>query len=267
MVHKIYKLLIRRNYWGVKRMKDKIFKFMQKNYGWIVAVITGISVVTSFILRFIKYMYSIYYFSYYGLSYELFNSNELGFLYNFGFSILVLLCFGSLMYCYIQLFNIKKMKLKLKTILCNIFLILISNIIIIASTNVKYSIWQYILNVIVLIIVEIIASIVFFKMDKKERNKTYEANNLPNVLKIIPFYLMLLIFLFLTSYGLNIAMNKSYRIIDNDKVIAYATNDYYLVLDCEIKDNKLTIYKGKQAKINNENIVSELINFDEVNLK
>lgn len=246
-------------------MKDKIFKFMQKNYGWIVAVITGISVATSFILRFIKYMYSIYYFSYYGLSYELFNSNELGFLYNFGFSILVLLCFGSLMYCYIQLFNIKKMKLK--TTLCNIFLILISNIIIVVSTNVKYSIWQYILNVIGLIIVEIIASIVFFKMDKKEGNKTYEENNLPNVLKIIPFYLILLIFSFLTSYGLNIAMNKSYRIIDNDKVIAYATNDYYLTLDCEIKDNKLTIYKGKQAKINNENIVSELINFDEVNLK
>lgn len=246
-------------------MKDKIFKFMQKNYGWIVAVITGISVATSFILRFIKYMYSIYYFSYYGLSYELFNSNELGFLYNFGFSILVLLCFGSLMYCYIQLFNIKKMKLK--TILCNIFLILISNIIIVASTNVKYSIWQCILNVIGLIIVEIIASTVFSKMDKKGRNKTYEENNLPNVLKIIPFYLILLIFSFLTSYGLNIAMNKSYRIIDNDKVIAYATNDYYLTLDCEIKDNKLTIYKGKQTKINNENIVSELINFDEVNLK
>ena len=60
-------------------MKDKIFKFMQKNYGWIVAVITGISVATSFILRFIKYMYSSFYFSYYGLSYELFNSNELGF--------------------------------------------------------------------------------------------------------------------------------------------------------------------------------------------
>lgn len=248
-------------------MKDKIFKFMQKNYGWIVAVITGISVATSFILRFIKYMYSIYYFSYYGLSYELFNSNELGFLYNFGFSILVLLCFGSLMYCYIQLFNIKRMKLKLKTILCNIFLILISNIIIVASTSIKLLSWQSIFNVVLLIVIEIVISYIFFKMDKKERNKTYEENNLPNVLKIIPFYLILLIFSFLTSYGLNIAMNKSYRIIDNDKVIAYATNDYYLVLDCEIKDNKLTIYKGKQAKISNENIVSELINFDEVNLK
>ena len=155
-------------------MKDKIFKFMQKNYGWIVAVITGISVATSFILRFIKYMYSIYYFSYYGLSYELFNSNELGFLYNFGFSILVLLCFGSLMYCYIQLFNIKKMKLKLKTILCNIFLILISNIIIVASTSIKLLSWQSIFNVVLQIVIEIVISYIFFKIDKKERNKTYE---------------------------------------------------------------------------------------------
>ena len=131
MVLKNDKLLIRRNYWGVKRMKDKIFKFMQKNYNWIVAVITGISVITSFILRFIKYIYSSFYFSYYGLSYELFNSNELGFLYNFGFSILILLCFFSLMYCYIQLFNVKKMKVKVETTLFNIFLIIISNIIVV----------------------------------------------------------------------------------------------------------------------------------------
>ena len=246
-------------------MKDKIFKFMQKNYGWIVAVITGISVVMSFILRFIKYMYSIYYFSYYGLSYELFNSNELGFLYNFGFSILVLLCFGSLMYCYIQFFNIKKMKLK--TILCNIFLILISNIIIVASTNVKYSIWQYILNVIGLIIVEIIASVVFLKMDKKEKNQENNLYDFKNSLKILPFYLFLLIFTFLLSYSSEIILNKSYRIINSDKVIVYTTSDYYLTLDCEIKDDKLIIYKGKQAKISNENIASELINFDEVNLK
>ena len=74
-------------------MKDKTFEFLQKNYAWMVAAITGISVVISFILRFIKYIYSSYYFSYYGLSYELFNSNELGFLYNFGFSILILLCY------------------------------------------------------------------------------------------------------------------------------------------------------------------------------
>ena len=248
-------------------MKDKIFKFMQKNYGWIVAVITGISVVTSFILRFIKYMYSIYYFSYYGLSYELFNSNELGFLYNFGFSILVLLCFGSLMYCYIQLFNVKKMKTKAKTVLFNIFLVLISNIIVVASTSIKLLSWQSIFNVVLLIVIEIVISYIFLKMAKKDKNKENDLNDFKNSLKILPFYIFLLIFTFLLSYSSEIILNKSYRIINSDKVIAYTTNDYYLVLDCEIKDNKLTIYKGKQAKINNENIVSELINFDEVNLK
>ncbi len=99
---------------------------------------------------------------------------------------------------------------------------------------------------------------------KKVKNDT---NDLLNSLKILPFYLILLIFTFLLSYDSQIVMNKSYRIINDDKVIVYATNDYYLTLDCEIKDNKITIYKGKQTKISNENVVSELINFDEVKLK
>ena len=171
------------------------------------------------------------------------------------------------MYCYIQLFNVKKKKVKVKNILFNIFLILILNTFVVASTSIKLLLWQFILNVVFLIVVEILISYIFFKMDKKEKNKSYEINDLPNNLKVIPFYLILLIFSFLMSFGLNIATNKSYRIIDNDKVIVYTTNYYYLVLDCEIKDNTLTIYKGKQAKIGNENMVSELINFDEVNLK
>lgn len=248
-------------------MKEKIFEFLQKNYGWIVAVITGISVITSFILRFIKYLYSNFYFSYYGISYDLFDSNSLGFLYNFGISILLLLCFGSLIYCYIQLFNIKKLKVKVKTTLLNIFLIAISNIIIVGSTNVKYSIIQFILNVILLIISEIIVAFAFIKKDKKNKNRLYDTNEFSNALKLVPFYLFLLIFTFLLSYGFEIIMNKSYRIINDNKVIVYTTKDYYLLLDCKIKDNKLTIYKGKQTKINNENIESRLVVFDEVKLK
>ena len=246
-------------------MKDKIFEFLQKNYAWMVAAITGISVVISFILRFIKYIYSSYYFSYYGLSYELFNSNELGFLYNFGFSILILLCYASLMYCYVQLFSIKK--IKIKTIFFNIFLILISNIFVVYSVNVKYSICQFIINVIVLIALEAFITKIFLRTNEKEKSKENNISDLLNTLKIIPFYLLLLIFYFLIGYSSNIKMNKSYRIINNDKVIVYTTNDYYLVLDCEINDNKLTIYKGKQTKVSNENVVSKLIDFDEVKLK
>ena len=245
----------------------KILNFLQDNYGWIVAVITGLTVATSFMLRFIKYIYSSYYFNYYGLSYELFNSNELSFLYNFGFSILILLCFVSLMYCYMQLFNKKEMNVKIRTIIFNITLIIASNIIVVFSLNNKYSLCQFILNFLILIITETIMSVIFFKMDKKERNKKYNMNDLQNTLKIVPFYIFLLLFSLLLSYGSQIVMNKSYRIINDNKVIVYTTNDYYLTLDCEIKDNKLTIYKGKQTKISNENVVSELINFDEVKLK
>ena len=56
--------------------KEKIFEFLQNNYGWIVALITGFTIGASFVLRFIKYMYSNLYFSYYGLSYGLYNSDE-----------------------------------------------------------------------------------------------------------------------------------------------------------------------------------------------
>ena len=94
--------------------KKEILSYLQKNYGWIVALITGVSIIITFILKFIKYIYSTFYFYYYGISYELFNSEELNILYNFGFSIVIILCFCSLIYCYIQLFNSKKLELKTK---------------------------------------------------------------------------------------------------------------------------------------------------------
>ena len=245
--------------------KEEKFKFLQNNYGWVVAVITGLTVAISIILRFIKYMYSSYYFSYYGLSYELYNHNELNFLYNFGFSILVLLCYASLTYCYIQLFNMKK--INAKTILFNIVLILISNVFVVYSISVKYSIWQFIINLVVLIVFEVLITKIFWRTIEKEKRNENNKSDLLNRLKIFPFYLILLIFMLLFNYSSQIKNNKSYRIINDDKVIVYATSDYYLILDCEIRDKKIKIYKGKQTKIKNEKVVSELIHFDEVNLK
>ena len=245
--------------------REKLFEFLQKNYGWIVAGITGVTIVTSFILRFMKYMYSTFYFSYYGLSYGLFNGDELNILYNFAFSILTLFCFGALMFCYIQLFNCENIKFRTK--LFDSFLIIISNIIMIVSTNSKYSIFQFSLNVFLLIVMEIFMVKIFIRAVNKEKNRKNDKNDFVNTLKIIPFYLFLIVFFSLINYGFEIKMNKEYRIINNDKVIVYTTNDYYLTLDCEIKNNELIIYKGKQTKINNENVLSELINFDEIKLK
>ncbi len=247
-------------------MEKKIFKFLRKNYGWMVAITTGTSVVLSHILRFIKYMYSQYYFNYYGLSYEMYDSSELGFLYNFGFSILLLLCLVSLFYCYFQFLNNKEKPLKIKTIAFNIFLILISNIFIVFLVNVNYTVLQIIANIALLIVAEGTGTFIFYKSLKNENEKNAD-NDICNKLKILPFYIFLIIIALLFSYGCEVALNKSYRITNDDKVILYSTEGYYLVLDCEIEDNKLTIHKGKQTKINNEDVKSQLIEFDEIKIE
>ena len=50
-------------------------------------------------------------------------------------------------------------------------------------------------------------------------------------------------------------------------MIVYSTNNYYIALDCEINDNQLTIYKGSQEKIENNNIKSQLTKFNKVEIK
>ena len=61
-------------------------------------------------------------------------------------------------------------------------------------------------------------------------------------------------------------MNKTYRIVDNDKVIVYATENYYLTLNCEIENNVLIIYQGSQTKIDNKDIESKLIKFKDIKI-
>ena len=75
------------------------------------------------------------------------------------------------------------MNVKIRTIIFNITLIIASNIIVVFSLNNKYSLCQFILNFFILIITETIMSVIFFKMDKKERNKKYNMNDVPNTLK------------------------------------------------------------------------------------
>lgn len=61
-------------------------------------------------------------------------------------------------------------------------------------------------------------------------------------------------------------MNKTYRIIDNNKVIVYTTENYYLTLNCKIENNVLVIYQGSQTKIDNKDIESKLIKFKDIKM-
>ncbi len=254
-------------------MNKEIFIFLQKNYGWIVALLTGASVIMSFVLRFIKYIYSILYFDYYGISYGLFDTEELSFLYDFGLSILMISCFFSLFYCYKQLYDLFVNKIEFYNLPLNIFLIITSNFFLVLSLGISIISWQFLINMLLLIPVEVICIIVplIFSRFVKVSDKIYD--NLNNkkiflfVLKIIPFYFLLLLIIFSLNYLYTLKNINKYEIINNDKVIVYTSKDYYLVLNCKIDNDKLTIYKGNQTKINNENVESKLIKFDEIEIK
>ena len=64
---------------------------------------------------------------------------------------------------------------------------------------------------------------------------------------------------------------KEYKIVntenDSCQAIVYTTKDYYLTLDCEIEDKKLTLYKGTETKIATDNVKTKQITFDNVHIK
>ena len=153
-----------------------------------------------------------------------------------------------------------------KKLFVNVVLVIISNIVISFSFNIKTSFFQVSVCNLLLICVEILGLILFIKINKKEKDIEDFNENYLSYLKFFPFYFILLILLFSMSYVSSLSTNKSYNIIDDNKVIVYTTTDYYVVLDANIKNDKLIIYKGYQTKINNENVNSKLVKFKDVKI-
>lgn len=249
--------------------RRKILELIQKNYSWVIATLTSLGILMTFVLKFIKYINSKIYFSYFDIAYELFDKNELNNLYDIYLSIILLSCLMSLLYCYIELFNIKDKKNKIKTIFSNVLLIMISNIFIATSINndglLKYSI----ISVIILIVSELIVAFILNKNIKKESKKTNQNNNLLDSLKLAPFYILICLILITINPLLNFAEKKTYRIIENNKVIVYSTKEYSIILNCDIdaEKNKLVIYTGEQTIIDAKKVLSINKKFDEVEMK
>ena len=252
----------------VNKKKDK-FEFIQKNYTWIFASITGISIVVSYIFRFIEYIAGSFYFSYYGLDMNLYKYNDTGFLYGLCLSTIFVFALLSLVYCFRQFYiGFKNMENKFFCIIENVTIIILSNLYLLIISKIKLD-WKYILiGFIILVILEIVMSFLYFKKingkDLKESNIKYEF---ANYLKRLPFLIIIFLFLVGTNTIINIKYDKNYKVIDNNKVIVYSNNEYYLTLDCEVGKDKIIIYKGTQEKISNNNIYSLLENYKIVELK
>lgn len=248
-------------------MKQDKLKLIQDNYGWVLTIITGLGVFFTFCLKFLNYLYSKIEFSYYGLDYGMYVVEDIGIIFNFCFSILFALCFYSLCYCYCQIFKmIKNKKYEVKLLLENIILILLSNGYIIFSSGIKISWLPVLLELFILLVLEFIMTIIMCKIITKEVKKVDNTNDFFNYIKKLPFIVLFLILLFLFSHTFSLVNNKEFRIINDNKVIVYTTNDYYLLIDCEITEEEIKIYKGTQTKIDNINVESKLIDFKKVNI-
>lgn len=232
----------------------------------IIGILTFLGVICFNILKFTEYIKAQFYFSYYGLDINLYKYFDQGFIYSLCLSIIFMLALCSLLFCIKQLMeNYKGIKRLIPDNWENLLVILFSNIYIAYS----YSLEKTIVNIgvvfLVNVIIEFILSCFIFKSIKYKENNLKQS--LIDFLKILPFYLILLIISVGISDNLNLSLKKDYRIIEDNKVIVYSNSDYYLILDCKIEDDKLIIYRGKQNKIDTDNMYSELVKFEEVEIK
>ena len=226
----------------------------------IIGIITFLGIICFNILKFIEYVEAQFYFDYYGLNINLYKYFDQGFLYGLCLSLLFLLAIMSLPFFIKQVIDNFKLKRIVNFVnLRNVIIVLLFNCIWIYSM-----LLEKIISIVLFclfIVVEIIITCFIFYF-KEEKDVSFG-----NVLKFVPIYILILILCIGVSDVCNLKLKKEYRIIGDNKVIVYSNNDYYLTLDCEIEDNKLIMYKGKQNKIDTDNVYSELISFDDVVFK
>ncbi len=250
-----------------KEEKNKI-EFIQKNSGWIIAAITGVGIIFSSIFGFIEYITASAYFSFYGLDINLYNYGDKGFIYSLILSLIFMLALYSIIYCIKQIKNsINKFKSNWKIILEDFFIIILSNLYISFSLSFKLDKQSFTINFIFILLCEIVSCFIITNQTKKINDDFDMKFEIINYFKRLPFLIIIFLILIILRTNLNLYCNKEYRIIEGNKVIAYSSENYYLVLNCEIKDNNITIFKGTQTKINNLNVESKIYKFKTKELK
>lgn len=258
-----------------KRKKEEIknsktiTELINENYSWIIAVVGVLGVILLNIFRFVEYVTGRAYFSYYGLDINLYKYYDQNFLYELCISIIFMCAVGSLMYCYKQISSsFKNNKIFSKENFSNLTIIVFSNLYLIFMINIEFNIMVIIIYLLILIIIESIMSCFAFKTQKKKSAEIITLKQeFINYLKFLPFAIIILIICQFVRIYSSLSLKSEYRIIENNKVIVYSNNDYFLTLDCEINEENLIIYKGTQAKIDSTNVYSKLENFKDVKIK
>ena len=83
--------------------KNNFLNFIQKNYAWIISILSGIGFIFSGVLHFIEYITASVYFMFYGLETGLYKYSDRNFIYNLYLSFIFILALFSLLYCIYQI--------------------------------------------------------------------------------------------------------------------------------------------------------------------
>lgn len=251
-----------------KKEQKNISKIIQENHGWLIPIITGVGFIILNALRFLEYITANAYFSYYGLDINLYKYYDQNFLYGICLNIIFMFAMGSIMYCFNQICNnLKNRRIINKSNFNNFLIICLSNTYLICVMNIEINLRTIILNLIVIFIIEMFFSFLAFRKNKRIVNDEFSKEEFNKLTKSLPFLIIIFLIFRTGQIYHNLSLKKEYRLIDNTKVIVYSNVDYYLTLDCEIKENNIIIYKGTQEKINNDKIYSKLTKFDKVKIK
>lgn len=258
--------------WGIfmkKEKKDELFfekpiDFINKYYKLFIACGSALCIVVLYILRFFEYITASYYFSYYGLNIGLYKYNDQGFIYSLCVSVIILIAFTSIILSSNDL--VKKLKYNVNKKIISELLLLIFYNFVLSFVFFKFVNWySFTIYNIALLLIELLLSFFFFRNDDT-LGKDEAKDKLKKYIKSFPFFIIILLMLYGGRIFSKINLIKNYNLIGNDKVVIYTNNDYYITLDCEIVDDNLIIYKGKQTKIDNKDVYTVSKTFEKVEL-
>lgn len=249
---------------------NMMLEMFRKHLGWIIALITGI--ISSFmaLFAFLDYVMGITISNYYGFDISFYQSTGIYFILK---TFLGAICF------YLIIFLLyKKKKVKLFSIYNVVFYLFI------IVLNLILSIFYFsvinlatLINAMAFFVFEL-AVFKFFlpyyikNLDQIEKKVDDDINyNLVKEIKviIISFFLTIIIFVvcIVISTQLSLWRQKNYSMIDESRVIVYATSEYYVVLDCEVNDGVLKLHQGKYEIIPVANVHSEKVKYNDVQIK
>ena len=244
---------------------EKPIDIINKYYKLFLTCGSTLCIVILYILRFFEYITASYYFSYYGLNIGLYRYNDPGFIYSLCFSIIFLVAFISILFSANSL--TKKLKEKVNRKIIGELLVLVFYNIILSFVYFRFvDLFNFTIFNIILLIIELVYSYFLFKKDEITNNEDAKIK-IKNYFKALPFLIIILLLLYGGRTYSQLKLIRNYNIIGNDKVIVYSNNDYYITLDCNIKDNNLIIYKGKQEKIDNKDVYTISRTFEKVELR